>query len=734
MTAPYASAAGPGMEPDRPRVKREARMDEKKSITTRRAYIRSVIDNDLLDDLPSRSALHDERYQAALRRDIEGQSRPDWTAAERALGRNHVCAAAKLAAKEQVLGFDPEDEARESVAESRANHERDWTEDERKLLHENRRKATTPISAPIPMAAKDAAPVIPERFVQVCSDERTSADAIVQHADKRLAYVRDDGAWLTFQLGAGWNRIHDDVILARVAAFGRENYGTQNKKTGEVTMHPRTGGRAATAAGIMRVLKGLIGSDGDEWDSNPAVVGIAGGDVLNLTTGARRRMMVIDKLRRRLSAAPATPDEYNRSIWKLIVEHVIPDPAERNWVQQTLGAALMKVSTDALVWIFGDAGCGKGVLIEGLRTAFGTYAVSIPAGEVQLGGGRGHTQWRHRLHGARLMLLDDAPNRDLDTSVINSLLGSVMTANAMRRGSVDFRVDAPLLATANREPTVPAADPGFRRRLKPIACGPAIPDDEQDPAVRTAMRSEVEQAAIVRWLLDGASASARAPATVPESVRQRVRDVLEAAPMTEFTETFEPGETVTADEVWRRWQCFKSDRGERPGGRRALTTRLKSDYEWTPSKGGKGVRTWNVPARYATYATLAPPVAPPVNPLKTQGATDLGGAGGARSGVSPYARATRTHDAHVGPKESLRHLRHPDNLGESPAGALDGIMSGENQAGAPPAGEPKNPETVPPHRSATRGGRRGCGDRRDRAGAPPAPPGRKFIERPPCRD
>ena len=162
---------------------------------------------------------------------------------------------------------------------------------------------------------------------------------------------------------------------------------------------------------------------------------------------------------------------------------------------------------DDLLWLFGDAGSGKGVVLAALRAAFGSYAAVIPAAEVTAGGSRGHSQWRARLRGARLMLIDDAPPRDLDCGVVNSLLGSVMSANLMRQGGVDFRVDAPLLVTANRLPTIPANDAGFRRRLKAVQAGAAIPRDEQDPELRRAVTMPVEQAAIVRWLTDGARAA-----------------------------------------------------------------------------------------------------------------------------------------------------------------------------------------------------------------------------------
>ena len=271
-------------------------------------------------------------------------------------------------------------------------------------------------------------------------------------------------------------------------------------------MNPRTGSRATTAAGVLRLLQSCCESSASAWDADPAVVGV-GGDALDLRAGTMRPAVAADRLRRRLASAPADDDAYAASRWRGVIEHVIPDPHEREYLKRRLGLALMQDGSDDLLWIFGDSGSGKGVVLAALRAAFGSYAAAIPAAEVTAGAARGHSQWRARLRGCRLMLIDDAPPRDLDTGVINGLLGSVMSANAMRKGSVDFRVDAPLLVTANRLPRIRANDAGFRRRLKAIQAGESIPEDDRDPELRRAVTTPAEQASTVRWLCDGARAA-----------------------------------------------------------------------------------------------------------------------------------------------------------------------------------------------------------------------------------
>ena len=418
---------------------------------------------------------------------------------------------------------------------------------------------------------------------------------------------------------------------------------------------PRTGGKASTAAGVIRLLAGSPGieTEADTWDADSRV-GIDG-DVLDLRTGAITPARLDYRIRRRVAARPASPDDYQRSKWRRIIEHAVPDASERSYLQCRLGRALLREGGDDCLWLAGPSGSGKGCIIAGLMEAFGSYAAAVPASEVTIGGHKGHAQWRYRLRGCRLMLIDDAPPRDIDASAINGLLGSVMTANPMRQGSVDFRVTAPLLITANRAPSLPAEDGGFRRRLKPIQCGDAIPQSDQDPDWRSAMTSAAEQASVVRWLMDGIAMGAYA---VPVSVAARVEDVMDAAPLSEFVDLFtaDAGHSLPSDTVWHRWQDFKRARGENAGSRRVLVNRLKFDYQWKPVKGTAGQRRLRVAQR--------PRVA-------QRGTPDLS---------SDRARESRTHGMEISPAPRAP-LADDAPLADLAAGALGSANGG----GDPPA-------------------------------------------------
>ena len=441
--------------------------------------------------------------------------------------------------------------------------------------------------------------IVPTQHVRMCFAESDLAKLIAETAAGRLRHVAESGEWLTWRDRHGWRPITHAALLAAVALCGRENIGTRTKD-GQEYLTPRLGGRAATAAGVLRELAGWHGieSAAAEWDRDPGLVGLPGANVLDVRTGQQRPMTRDNLIRRRLAAAPVDADAFKRSRFASVIRHVVPDAAEREYLARRLGAALLAtVGLDDLIWLSGASGSGKGVCVEAWRAAFGEYAAVLPISELTAGGHRGHLQWLAKLYGARVLFADDVPPRALDVGVFNRLLGSVLSAHHMRRGSFDFTLTAPILATSNYPPQVDAADAGFRRRLKPIAAGQAIPEPDQDPAVRASMSTPAESGAVIRWLCKGARAFLEDGCPVPESIRTRTADVVAGTPLAEFVATFTPGEWIESGEVWRRWQSFKTERGERPGGRKPLMARLESDHGWRRERGyvnGQTVRGWRV--------------------------------------------------------------------------------------------------------------------------------------------
>ena len=176
----------------------------------------------------------------------------------------------------------------------------------------------------------------------------------------------------------------------------------------------------------------------------------------------------------------------------------------------------------------------KGPSSRGIKEVFGSYAGVVPANEIQIGGRRSHSAWLADLRGRRLICCDDMPQRDLDVAAVKQLLGSIVSAQHMRTGFTNFRLHAPLLATANHSPTIGAADSGLRRRLKPITCGHPIPENEQD--LEGAGGNVVTEGAggDPSWILDGARKYREGGAPVPRSILDSAEAIMDESPTSEF--------------------------------------------------------------------------------------------------------------------------------------------------------------------------------------------------------
>ena len=432
-----------------------------------------------------------------------------------------------------------------------------------------------------------------------CRSEAEIVDQLAKSAAGRLRFVEEESSWWLFHDGEGWRQVSDRTLVKAVMAFGQATFGQDKYLNGEArwARNPRVGGRYSTARGAIYPLGGdhRVRTVAADWDAEPPVLGLPDGKLLNLDTGERRPVEPVDLVRRKLAATPATEGEYRASRFRALVEHVIPDDQEREYLRRRLGAALGDVpGMDDLVALIGPAGSGKGCLLAALGGAFGSYRVGVPATQlIRRSGPEAHPEWKARLAGARLMVADDLPAGNLDPDVIKGLLGTEVTARPMRGSSFDFTVNAPLLTTSNHPPSLSAADGAVDRRLKPIRCGEAVADP--DPEVRAAMATPREWAAVLYWLETGYRDCRRGGCPVPRSVRDATAEIRAGTPLTEFSEQFEPGSQHTSREVYAKYERFARERHERPMGRNKLTQILKREYGWSDHKGTKGLRLLIVP-------------------------------------------------------------------------------------------------------------------------------------------
>ena len=450
---------------------------------------------------------------------------------------------------------------------------------------------TEPAGGAAPVIPADGLPIPRQRADKLCDSEETAAQAISRTAAGRLAFIHKLGDWLTFG-PRGWQPVHITTLEEACTDFARLNIGSIDKN-GDLKMTPRSTGRKSVGRAITQLLEPMCGTEFVDWDAAPNVVMLPDGVLLDVFTGARRQSEPADRIRRRVPVAPASEQEYMRSVFRRVIEHVVPDPDERAYLQRRLGAALVDAEgMDDLIWLYGDPRAGKGTLLHALAQTFGDYGKGVPVNELVKGvPHNSHPAWKARLAGARILFADDVrPGHELEDTTINLLLGSLITAHHMRQESFDFRLNAPLIITSNGAPLQATSNV---RRLKPIECGPAA--EHEDPAIRAGMSTPRERAACLYWLIVGAAVWKREGCAVPESIRARARDVADNAPVVAFTRSYEASARVPSGEVWESWQRFAQSHGH--GGlarnQTALAVLLKADG-WQPSKSN-GVRYLTAP-------------------------------------------------------------------------------------------------------------------------------------------
>ena len=199
-----------------------------------------------------------------------------------------------------------------------------------------------PPDEPAPRPGAPGSAIIPAEHIRICLAESDLAGLIADTAAGRLRHVAENGEWLTWHDGNGWRPVTYSALLAAVALCGRENIGTRTKD-GDEYLTPRLGGRASTAAGVLRELAGWRGveSAAADWDRNPGLVGLPGARLLDVRTGQLHPMTRNDLIRRQLAAAPADADAFARSRFSSLIHHVVPDDDEREYLKRRLGAALI---------------------------------------------------------------------------------------------------------------------------------------------------------------------------------------------------------------------------------------------------------------------------------------------------------------------------------------------------------------------------------------------------------
>ena len=292
----------------------------------------------------------------------------------------------------------------------------------------------------------------------------------------------------------------------------------------------------------------------NEWDAGD-VVGLPDGRVLNLADGAVT-MAPDARISMRLAVAPERGEPV---IWLRVLAEAFGELFEpeiviawfRWWCRYSLGTSC---AAEVIVFLFGPPGSGKSTIADTWALIVGDYGATVDGSRL-VGDSTGHSQWLAGLRGARVVRINELPDRGRwDAARLNALAsGETIEANRMRENSVEFRSVSKVLVTGNHRPRA-ASGSGFWRRIRMIECrhAPAEPDSTLKEKLRA------EGGRILRWALAAPAEQPPVPSEVT-AVVQRYRDDSDpladwlAACVTEDGNAYEPVRALRESyEQWSR--------------------------------------------------------------------------------------------------------------------------------------------------------------------------------------
>lgn len=144
--------------------------------------------------------------------------------------------------------------------------------------------------------------------------------------------------------------------------------------------------------------------------------------------------------------------------------------------------------------------------MDAVRAAFHQYAITMPATHLMMECVSAHETNIARLCGARLITCTEiATGARLNEVLFDDITGGgMLSGRFMRQDGFQFQLNALLLMGGNHGPKLKSRDTGVVRRIRVVPFN-TLPV-RKDEALRSRLqRDPAEQAAVVRWICDGAT-------------------------------------------------------------------------------------------------------------------------------------------------------------------------------------------------------------------------------------
>jgi putative DNA primase/helicase len=459
-----------------------------------------------------------------------------------------------------------------------------WTPSQGRL-----RRPEKPDNASVRTESRAAqAPATPSRSFGFRHTDYGNAERLVARHGADMHFCRPWASWYVWD-GRRFVRDRTGVAERLAKETVRAIYG-------EVTGIADDDDRRATArwaiasetAGRIRAMLELAASElgvpvvPEQLDANPWVLNCLNGTV-DLRTGKlgpHRREDLITKL----CPVPYHPCA-RLPLWEEFLERSTAGDHElQSFLQRAAGYSLTgDYSEEVLFFIHGPQAAGKSTFIEAMKAHLGDFASTADFETFltrrDVGGPRNDLA---RLAGTRFVSsIEVEDGKRLAEGLIKMITGGdTLTARFLYREAFEFAPTFKLWLAANHAPRVRHDDDAVWRRILRIPFEHTIPRAQRDPKVKIQLRDrERAGPAILAWAVRGCLEWQAHGLGIPAAV-QLATDAYRADmdPLKDFLMDrceLLPRARVRSDELWKAYEQWAQDNGDRPIGRRAFGELLK---------------------------------------------------------------------------------------------------------------------------------------------------------------
>lgn len=312
----------------------------------------------------------------------------------------------------------------------------------------------------------------------------------------------------------------------------------------------------------------------DDFDSDPNLIGLPGGEVLNLLDLKKgedyvRRGRQSDLITRS-TQVPLVPNAKSDA-WQEFLQDFLPDKEIRRFVQKALGYSLIAGNPDKkIVFLFGPSNTGKTTILESLANAMGDYAG--PMNAIKLFGinnGGPAPEMVESLSKRMVFMAEVGDDHALSANSVKRVTGNdtqqqrQLHSNVMRNAAPKF---TPYVST-NSVPDIKGVDQATKERILVIPFDNAHPRKKITP--ETDLKSKRNATAIFWWAVEGCKMyldEGMEPEDWPEEViKASNMFAKDTSPLQSFLDesiesTDDPEDKIGLNELYQLWEnwCLKN--------------------------------------------------------------------------------------------------------------------------------------------------------------------------------